>query len=123
MHVIDQSGKWAIELGSALLAFGAVEHALDMCIGSAVIEEKSKKTIKSLLFSSRAAQFIKTIQDKEHAAQLINHLIDAIVAGRTRNKITHNPIVLRIYEDSDGFTLAKEILRDKKSESIEFEEL
>lgn len=111
MKITNLTGKWSEPLGRAFLAFGSIEHAVLIALRD-IPRENIQRAAAKMTLTNRIELLIEIIQSRPEAPYLVfaTALKKAASLARLRNILAHNPLVMEIYETSDGDFLTKEVI-------------
>lgn len=125
VKIVDLKGEWAVAIGRAFVAFGSIEHVTVACLRE-IPRDRIQRSAKSLRLAARIDLIVELLEahSGEHFDILAEKLKSAKTLALTRNLIAHNPLVLDIYEQTDGSYLYRERITSlQKEQSITLVEL
>jgi hypothetical protein len=117
-RITDPKGEWAEAIGRAFVAFGAIEYITVICLREIPKDKIQRSTgafklnqrielICELLEAHLGAEFERMSQDLMKAKEL----------SHKRNLISHNPLMLSLYENLDGSISHKEAIVSLRKEN------
>jgi hypothetical protein len=126
MAKIVDFGKWAAPIGRVFVAFGSIELVTLECLRNIPCDRIQRST-RGFRLSQKIDLIVELLETKSDTpfSNLSALLLSAKELAKTRNLIAHNPLVLDVYEDTDGGFMFKETIVSllKKSQRISFSEL
>lgn len=103
VKLVDPSHEWATEIGRIVIAFGSIEHVTMLCLQQ-IPRDPIYKATSEFNLAPRLKLLLAVLEgNPDPDAGLLAQLLgDAKKLAEDRNLIVHNPLMLDVYEDSDG---------------------
>jgi hypothetical protein len=101
--IADPNGEWAAAIGTALVAFGSIEHTTVVCLRE-IPKDSIWRFAKALKLTPRIDLLWELLEPHQQpeCLKLADKLRQVKALARTRNLIAHNPLVLQMHEDGKG---------------------
>lgn len=114
---IESTEEWAAEIGRGMIAFGAIEGAVDMCLKHA-LRDPIQRFARDLYLGPRIDLLLELLQGRsgECYAEVGTLLRQAKVLAKTRNTIAHSPLMLDVYLKHDDSFHVKQTISDRKTD-------
>ncbi|MEE1948526.1 hypothetical protein V0R48_06040 [Pseudomonas alcaligenes] len=102
-QLVDPKHEWAGEIGRIVIAFGNIEHITMLCLNQ-LPNDPIYPATSHLNLAPRLELLVAVLRGStDIAAEKLGQLLtEAKALAEERNLVVHNPLVLDVYQDSDG---------------------